>query len=322
MRFLRGVLALLSRANKPLPGWLTLTLLLGTAAVASAPVFHGSISVPAGGSLTTASGVAPSFGAVPSWTGALPASQGGTGNTSIPTTNCLGFSGTTFTSNTCLANGSSVSFSQATVDTGTASNSKINLTNANGGLSLLTLDANTAGGSTINIETDASPAALTGIGQIYYKDTAQANSSMSKLYSGMGGSTSGNLGGYLIMMTKPDGGTSMNENVIADANGHVHMPGDNFAQQITTPASCTTLVVCGTTTFTFTPGGFKDPSGNAENPNCSNASVLDMTTAADVWLVTPQAITSTTITYQYVSIGGTSGAKTLRLMFRCYDSSY
>lgn len=144
---------------------------------------------------------------------------------------------------------------------------------------------------------------------------------VSQIFSGVGGSTSGNLGGYIGFATKGDGNSTDTEGFVVDHNAHISCPQSCYSTAATSPASCAALAACATVTFTF-PRPYTTPIGGAEIPFCSAPSIADGTTATTIWLGNIKTVSSTAVTYQYAPTTATSAADSLTFYFNCYDSSY
>jgi hypothetical protein len=289
-------------------------------------VFNGSVAVPTGGSLTTASGVAPSFGAVPSWTGALPIAQGGTGSTtSIPLNQFSGLTAgncvTATTSTTLAANGTCANTSSA--NTWTA-NQTVN--------AFLTLQENGVGSGIdhsikFNNVAATKPDVADSIGAFYayapnINSGCSSSQPVSEMWPGISGATAGNYGGYWVFFTKYDGTCGGAEALVLDPQQHIFMPNDTAQFRQNTPGACTAGVTCMTITWTFTKP-FLTTSGAAETPRCFAPGIYDESDSTQVWVANLKgAPTSTSVTYNIASLANVAAAHTLDMNAECHPQAY
>lgn len=216
-------------------------------------------------------------------------------------------------------------FFNLTADTLSRAESNITVNNSHGGPAGIVIAANGTGSSaeqylSIQAKTIGTPPASVGV--IRFQDTALTHPTLGEVFCGMAGENAKDYGGYCVIQTKKENGTgTMQENLVADHQGHLSIPGTVFSTTVTTPSSCASLANCGTVTFTF-PSAFLTPTGAAEVPYCSNASVQDTSIGTDMWLASVNAVSSTSVTYNYASLAAISGAKSLKLVFSCTDSAY
>lgn len=285
MRVFSGVLSLMS---KPLPGWLTLTLLVGTGAVAASPVFHGSLSVPTGGTITDSNATADSCV---------------TTNTSKQYS--YSFCGSTESANTWTANQ-------------TLNASLIQQVNGVGNGRDHTFEIlNTA---------PHKPDTADALGSFYaYAPNINTGCSsrqpVSEMWPGISGSTAANYGGYWVFFTKYDGACGGGEVLVLDPQQHIFEPNDTTQFRQSTPGACNAGTTCMTITWTFTKP-FLNVDGAAEVPRCSALGIMDETDSTQVWIGNIKTVSSTAVTYNVAPILSTAAAHTLYMYPTCHDQAY
>lgn len=294
-----------SALNRPLPAWLTLSLILGAGAAASVPVFHGSVYVPAGATITDANAAA---------------------NDCVSTNSSLHFAyGVCSGAQTNTANTFSATqtfndvIKQQVNGVGGAVDNDIEIKNV-------------AASKTAN----AQALGTVGVFAANINSGCASGEPLAQIWPGISGASSGDYGGYWVFWTKNDGACTGNEVLVLTPGGHIFPagPGINTGSstsgcsgsdtqgvcQITTAGSCSLGTPCGTVSVTFGNAFLQSDGVTHEQPYCQYA-IQDTNTSTDLWTVQPQTIAYDHFVAQYASLA-TYTSKTLNIYWLCNASSY
>jgi hypothetical protein len=169
--------------------------------------------------------------------------------------------------------------------------------------------------------TGCSVSCRSGGANITYKDNTLGT--IGRIYVAEVFDASGNSGGYIQLLSTamgPGGGTQL-EAVQAVPNGHVGMPQDITSVAVNSPSTCSALVVCSTYTLTFS-YPFVNNVGGTSTPWCAAPSIQDLNLPSTIWVGNVQAVSSTSVTYNYAPTTATSVVHNLSFVITCHESSF
>lgn len=160
---------------------------------------------------------------------------------------------------------------------------------------------------------------------------------MGRLYFGIGTAGSGSETDASLVAdaygTHPDSpGVKMCFNVVPEnevpveamcmQQGHVEMNETAYdSGSHATPSTCTALATCGQISFTFPHAYVGLDGATPQVPICTGALIQDTTTAADMWVATPNTVSSTAVSFNYAPLTTISASKSVDLTFTCYIRS-
>lgn len=303
--------------GKPLPGWLTLLLICGTVAVASVPVYYGSVSVPATGTISDVNAAASTCVAT------------NASNVYTYGLNCVksvGVSGNNLsvtagpTPNVSMTDGPT--FKKGTFDnTGAGTTTFLTAQNTSPGvpvfLTLSTVGAQYGAIMDISTNTGASPPP-TGIGLIRFSDPALTHPIVADIKGGFSGSS---MGYMLLESTATDGSGTILESFQVTPGGHVGWPFDVKYDTVISPGTCTALATCATYTWTFT-WPFVNQVGSPEAPICEAPAFQDITDSTIIWVGGIKTVSSTQAVFNFTPLQNTAIAHNLTGTFTCHEAGF
>lgn len=170
---------------------------------------------------------------------------------------------------------------------------------------------------------DASMRALTQVGNIYFFNRRFAHPEMGDLEYGACCVTKGDMGSFWTLQTKLDDGSgTMVEDLNAGPTGHLSEPYDNIKMSAASPASCAALARCSTVSYSFAAHPFITITGAPETPSCSNPGIQDTTSPGTIWIGNVNAVSSTSVTFNYAPTTPTTGVHALTVVFTCHESAF